>query len=123
MINYIKENNKKDSDIVGLIGNYEMIDYVSDGLIYYYKLLKALGDNAKIMTLDQQTIEKIRKFKVDSMKNGPSKFINKETEIELIRKVNARVAENKVSDSMKTKAKSEPSEEKGFWAKVIDLFK
>lgn len=121
MINFIENNDKKGSDIAGLIANYEMIDYVSNGLEYYYRQLTALGDNADIMILDQQTIEKVRGFKADSIKNGPTKYIDYGTEVELIKKVNRRKEEKKLYDT--TKRKSEPGEEKGFWVKLIDLFK
>lgn len=90
MINFIEENDKKDSYITGLIANYEMIDYVSNGLEYYYQLLKTLGNKAKTMTLNENTIEKIRGFKANTMEQGPSKFINYKTEIMLIKKVNER---------------------------------
>lgn len=110
MVNAIEEKKKHrkkgEQYVTGYMADYEMIDYVSNGFEYYYKMLKAQGGKVQLIKLDPQTIQKIKKFKAETLKKGPSKNINYEIE-------------EKLMDKMK----NGPVEKKGLLAKVLGVFK
>ena len=109
MVNVIEEKKRKKGEqyVTGYMADHEMIDYVSNGFQYYYKMLKAHAGKAPVIKLDPEMIEKIRKFKAETLKKGPSKNINFEIEEKLKEKMNNK----------------ESVENKGFLAKVIGIFK
>lgn len=110
MVNVIegkkKLRKKGEQYVTGYMADCDMIDYVSNGFGYYYKMLKAQGEKVQFMKLDPQTIQKIRRFKAETLKKGPSKNINYEIE-------------EKLMDKMK----NGPAEKKGFFAKVLEILK
>lgn len=111
MVNVIESKKKrrnKDSEYVtGYMADSEMIDYVSNGFQYYYKMLKAQAGKVQMMKLSPEMIGKIRKFKAETSKKGPSKNISFEIEEKLMEKMNNKGSEEK----------------KGFLEKVFGVLK
>jgi regulator of sigma D len=111
MVNVIeskKKYKKQDEQyITGFMADHEMIDYVSNGYGHSYKMLKAQKGALQLMKLNPKTIEKIRTFKKETLRNGPDKNINYETEA-------------KLKDKMDNKL---PTDKKGLLSKILGIIK
>jgi len=90
MINLINDNVKRNELVVGFLATDSIVDYISNGTEYYYDYYNDYKDKLVKVAFADYFINNIKKYKTNTLNNGPSKFINYEMEERLANKMKER---------------------------------